>query len=64
MFRHGDPWRIAARLRYRKTDEGLVFWYELLRADLTFDTAIKEACERAAAATDLPLFFGAPESPA
>ena len=64
VFRHGEPWRIGARLRYRKTDGGLVFWFDLLRADLTFDTAFKEACESAAARTDLPLFFGAPETAA
>lgn len=61
VFRHGDLYRIAARLCYRKTGEGLVFWFELWRADQAFDDAFANACERVRTETELPLFFGTPE---
>lgn len=56
-----DLYRIAARLRYRKTSGGIVFWFDLWRTDLVFDSAFTEACEKAATETGLPLFIGAPE---
>ncbi|KKW93887.1 DUF2303 family protein [Sphingobium chungbukense] len=61
VFRNGPIYRIAARLRYRKTPTGVVFWYDLWRTDRVFDHAFKEACQRAEIETDLPLFFGKPE---
>lgn len=61
VFKHGPLYRIAARLRYRKTVEGLKFWYELWRTDRTFDHAFGEACERVRVETGLPLLFGTPE---
>lgn len=61
VFKNDQFYRIAARLRYRKTTEGLVFWYELWRADRVFDTAFREGCERVRVETDLPLLFGTPE---
>ncbi|MEV5031613.1 DUF2303 family protein [Sphingobium sp. LMC3-1-1.1] len=56
-----DAFRLIARFRYRKTGEGLVFWYELWRPDLTFETAFNEAIEKVAAETGLPIFAGSPE---
>ncbi|WOF43793.1 YfdQ family protein [Sphingopyxis indica] len=61
VFKNGAFYRIAARLRYRKTSEGLLFWYELWREDRVFDHAFREACLYAQAETDLPLLFGTPE---
>lgn len=61
VFKHGPLYRIAARLRYRKASEGLVFWYELWRADAAFDDAFAHACERVRVETELPLLFGQPE---
>ncbi|WP_337846791.1 DUF2303 family protein [Sphingomonas sp.] len=61
VFKKGDQFRLAARLRYRKQN-GLTFWFELWRPDLVFDTAFTEACGEAEAATGLPLFFGSPEA--
>lgn len=58
----GNPfYRIAARLRYRKTGEGIVFWYDLWRLDRAFDHAFNEACQRVVAETALPLLLGRPE---
>jgi uncharacterized protein YfdQ (DUF2303 family) len=61
VFRNGPLYRLAARLRYRKTAEGILFWYDLWRADRVFDHAFKEGCERARIETELPLLFGQPE---
>jgi predicted DCC family thiol-disulfide oxidoreductase YuxK len=61
VFAHDGYYRIAARLRYRMTGEGIVFWYDLWRADLVFDHAFDQACQRVKAETGLPLLIGAPE---
>lgn len=61
VFAHDGYYRIAARLRYRKTGEGIVFWYDLWRTDLVFDDAFDKACQRVRAETELPLLIGAPE---
>ncbi len=61
VFRHDAAYRIGARLRYRKSSAGLLFFFELYRADFVFDDAFRRGCERAAAETELPLFFGSPE---
>jgi hypothetical protein len=61
VFNKGPIYRLAARLRYRKTPAGLVFFYQLWRADRTFDHSFREACERVRVETDLPMFFGKPE---
>jgi hypothetical protein len=57
-----DLYRIAARLRYRKTPDGIVFWYDLWRTDLVFKHAFDEACEQVIEETALPLFYGSPEA--
>ena len=62
VFNQGPIYRLAARLRYRKTPGGLVFFYQLWRADRTFDHSFREACERVRVETDLPVLFGTPES--
>lgn len=62
VFKNGPPWRLAARLRYRKTPAGIVFFYELWRSDRAFDSAFSEAAERVRVETELPMFFGAPEA--
>ncbi|MBB3910856.1 DUF2303 family protein [Sphingomonas desiccabilis] len=59
--RSADAFRLIARFRYRKTGEGLVFWYELWRPDLTFETAFNEALDKVSAETGLPIYTGAPE---
>lgn len=60
VFQGGEFYRVAARLRYRKSG-GLKFWYELYRTDRTFDHAFRMAVERVAAETGLPVLYGKPE---
>lgn len=62
VFRNGPFYRLAARLRYRKTPGGIVFWYDLWRVDRTFDHAVSEACERVRVETSLPVLLGKPEA--
>lgn len=56
-----DPFRLIARFRYRKTEGGLKFWYELWRPDLVFDTAFQKSIAAVASGTSLPVYIGAPD---
>ena len=62
IFNKGPFYRIGARLRYRKTTEGIVFWFDLYRSDRSFDHAFAEAVEKVDAKTPARVFFGAPEA--
>lgn len=55
-------YRLIARFRYRKTNGGVVFWFELWRPDLVFNDAFEEAVKQVESATELPVFMGAPEA--
>lgn len=55
-------YRIIARLRYRLSNGKPVFWFELWRPDLTFETAFNEALDQVKEATGLPIFAGTPEA--
>lgn len=60
--RSPDFYRLLCRLRYRKTPGGVSFWYEIWRADLAFEQAFNDACDKVRADTGLPLFVGSPEA--
>lgn len=62
VFYAGEPWRIPVRLRYRRNSGRLLWSYHLYRADATFDAAFKEVVGRVRAATEVPVFLGAPEA--
>lgn len=53
---------IEARLRYRVKDGSLVFWYELIRADLIMEQAARALVESVRGITQLPFYFGSPEA--
>lgn len=61
IFNKGPFYRIGARLRYRKTAEGVKFWFDLYRADRSFDHAFAEAVAKVDAETPATVLFGAPE---
>lgn len=61
VFKDGEFYRIAARLRYRVRGGSIVWFFELYRHDRVFDHAFREACEKASQETGLPLFYGKPE---
>ena len=60
--RSTEMFRIIARLRYRLAAGKPVFWYELWRHDLTFETAFNEALATVAEQTGLPIYSGTPEA--
>ncbi len=62
VFKNGPAYRIAVRLRYRKRDGGLTFWYELWRQEPVFDHAFGEALERVRTETGLSVLLGTPEA--
>lgn len=62
VFRGEPPFCVIARLRYRKVSGSLKLWYELFRADLTFDTAVNEAIEKVQGETGLIVWKGQPEA--
>ncbi|MBL4748433.1 MAG: DUF2303 family protein [Magnetovibrio sp.] len=61
VFKNGDVFRIAVRLRYR-VRAGQISWsYMLYRTDQVFDAAFNDVVNKVKADTDLPVFFGRPE---
>lgn len=61
VFHKGAYYRIPARLRYRVAGGKPMFWFDLWRADYSFDHAIAEAAQKVDAETSAQVFFGAPE---
>lgn len=62
VFHKGAYYRIAARLRYRVIGGKVTFWYDLWRADRSFDHAIAEAAARVDSEVEAQVFFGSPEA--
>lgn len=61
IFRGSDLYQVPVRLRYRVRSGAITWRIALHRATESFEAAIRGACDRAASATELPLFFGTPE---
>lgn len=61
VFKAGAPYQVAARLRYRVREGAITWFYTLYRTDRVFDHAFKEACEKTAKDTGLPVLVGRPE---
>ncbi len=59
--RSPDFFRLLARLRYRKANNGVLFWYEIWRADLAFEQAFNAAIDKVRTETSLPTYIGSPE---
>lgn len=60
VFRGAEGFRVEARLRYRLNQGKLIFWYELVRPDLTLEEAAQNVVEELRAKVSHPLFFGEP----
>ncbi|MBB4287950.1 DUF2303 family protein [Roseospira goensis] len=63
VFDQGVRYRMVARLRYRKTREGLVWWFDLQQVKEVFDDAFRDAAGRIGAETGVPVYAGTPEAP-
>lgn len=56
-----DAYPIEARLKYREKDGKVNFWFELIRPDRVFKTAVTEQLECIKGETGFPIISGKPE---
>jgi uncharacterized protein YfdQ (DUF2303 family) len=61
-FYQGEAMRIFARLRYRPSDGGVVWFYELYRPDLAIEERVTADLITVAERTERPTFHGSPET--
>jgi uncharacterized protein YfdQ (DUF2303 family) len=61
VFKAETGYTVCVRLRYRKQGASLTWFMELWRHDEVFNAAIRDACNKVAKATELPLLVGTPE---
>jgi uncharacterized protein YfdQ (DUF2303 family) len=62
VFEGSDSaYTMEARLKYREKDGNLTFWYELIRHDRVFKTAVGEELKKINKETGFPIIFGKPE---
>lgn len=62
VFQGGALYRMAVRFRYRKKGPSVEFILSIYNPEKAFEAAFREAVDIAAAATELPMFLGKPES--
>lgn len=55
-----DAYPLEARLKYREKDGKVIFWYELIRSDRVFKTAVTDELARIKEATGFPVVSGKP----
>lgn len=55
-----DAYPVEARLKYRDNSGKVTFWYELIRPDRAFKTAVQSSIDRIKAETGFMLLFGTP----
>lgn len=56
----GNAYPLEARLKYREKDGKVTFWYELIRPDRVFKTAVQDELARIKDATGFPIIAGQP----
>lgn len=62
LFVDGDAVRLVGRLRYRRNDGKLTWFYQLYRPDLVLRAKLKDDFDRVGKETDLPVYEGKPEA--
>lgn len=55
-----NAYPLEARLKYRESSGKLNFWYELIRPDRVFKTAVVDDLKKIKEATGFPIVFGTP----
>jgi uncharacterized protein YfdQ (DUF2303 family) len=55
-----NAYPLEARLKYREKDGKVTFWYELIRADRVFKSAVADELARIKTATGFPVISGKP----
>lgn len=62
IYRGAENWVIEARLRYRRQDAQVIFWYDLDRPDRAIEAAGDAMIQRIREATaPVPLYLGSPD---
>jgi len=61
LFVGSERERLIARLRYRKQDARLVWFYQFYRANDVFKAAMERDAQTVKAACEVPVFYGMPE---
>lgn len=61
LFRDGHPVRITVRLRYRRNDGKISWFYQLYRASEAVRARLQDDCDAVVKDTALPLYEGKPE---
>jgi len=62
VFYNGPAWRMVVRLRFRVVSGKLIWFYQILKPEVTFKTAFDADLLKAAKETGLPLYLGTPEA--
>jgi uncharacterized protein YfdQ (DUF2303 family) len=62
LFVGSQPTRLVARLRYRRQDSKITWFYQLYRADLVLRAELQNAFDQVGTETGLPTFEAAPEA--
>lgn len=62
VFRGGDAFTMAVRLRYRVKAGSISWSFAVQQIDKVWDTSVDEACGAVRQKTELPLFYGSPET--
>jgi len=60
VFEGDAAFQLLVRLKYRKKDGALTWYFDIYAIERAFRVAFEEACVRVQVAVDLPLFYGAP----
>lgn len=55
-----EAYPVTARLKYRDNQGKVSFWYELIRPDRAFKTAVQSALDQIKSSTGFPVIFGTP----
>lgn len=55
-----SAYRVEARLKYREREGKVIFWYELIRPDLVFKTAVNDEITHIREKTGFPVISGKP----
>jgi uncharacterized protein YfdQ (DUF2303 family) len=58
VFLNGRAYRIDARLKYRVSNGVVMFWYELIRPDVTFRDAANDDIDKIKAQTEVQILYG------
>lgn len=60
VYKHGSPYRLTARLKYRLNSGSVKFWYEIDRLDAAIEDAFKDHVSAVTQGTGQPVLTGKP----